>query len=88
MICTDRNKELKREVDCLRQQNLSLMSQLKKLQAIVGQYNPSKVQAGSVMLVVVMSFAVFFVPKLKHFGGPQGVRSEWLQRNDTVSFSV
>ena len=78
-ICTDRNKELKREVDCLRQQNTSLMAQLKKLQAVVSQYNPSKVQAGSVMLVVVMSFAMFFIPKFRHYGGPQAVRSELLQ---------
>ncbi len=77
-ICTNRNKELKREVDCLKQQNTSLMSQLKKLQAIVGQYNPSKAQAGSMLLVIVMSFSMFFIPKFKHYGGPQAMMSKSL----------
>ncbi len=77
-ICTGRNKNLKREVDCLKQQNVSLMAQLKKLQAMVGQYNPSKVQAGSMLLVIVMSFSMFFVPKFKHYGGPQAIRSKSL----------
>ena len=68
-ICTERNRELKKEVDCLKHDNVSLMSQLKKLQALVAQYNPSRIQAGSVLLVIVLSFSMFFVPKLKHPGG-------------------
>ena len=68
-ICTERNRELKKEVDCLKHDNISLMSQLKKLQALVAQYNPSRIQAGSVLLVIVLSFSMFFVPKLKHPGG-------------------
>ncbi len=75
-ICTGRNRELKREVDCLKQKNVSLMAQLRKFQALVAQYNPSKVQAGSVLLVIVMSFSLFFVPKFKHYGGPQAIGSK------------
>ena len=75
-ICTGRNRELKREVDCLKQKNVSLMSQLRKFQALVAQYNPSRAQAGSVLLVIVMSFSMFFVPKFRHYGGPQAIRSK------------
>ena len=62
-ICTERNQELKREVDCLKSENQSLLAQLKKLQAMVLQYNPSKAQAGTVMMVLILSFSLFFVPR-------------------------
>ena len=68
-ICTDRNHELKKEVDCLKSENQSLLAQLKKLQAIVFQYNPSKAQAGTVIMVLILSFSLFFVPRMNYFPG-------------------
>ena len=66
-ICTERNQELKREVDCLKSENQSLLAQLKKLQAIVLQYNPTKAQAGTVVMVLILSFSLFLVPQMNYF---------------------
>lgn len=73
-ICTERNQELKREVDCLKSENQSLLAQLKKLQAIVLQYNPTKAQAGTVVMVLILSFSLFLVPRFAPGtgGGPRG----------------
>ena len=75
IICTERNHELKREVDCLKSENQSLLAQLKKLQAIVLQYNPSKAQAGTIVMVFILSFSLFLVPRMNYFapGGGGGV---------------
>ena len=72
-ICTERNQELKKEVDCLKSENQSLLAQLKKLQAIVFQYNPSKAQAGTVVMVLILSFSLFLVPRMKYFAPGKGV---------------
>ena len=71
-ICTERNQELKREVDCLKSENQSLLAQLKKLQAMVFQYNPSKAQAGTVVMVLILSFSLFLVPRMKYFAPSKG----------------
>lgn len=72
-ICTERNQELKKEVDCLKSENQSLLAQLKKLQAIVLQYNPSRAQAGTVVMVLILSFSLFLVPRMKYFAPGKGV---------------
>ena len=66
-ICTERNQELKQEVDCLKSENRSLLAQLKKLQAVVLQYNPTKAQAGTVVMVLILSFSLFLVPRMNYF---------------------
>lgn len=72
-ICTERNQELKREVDCLKSENQSLLAQLKKLQTIILQYNPSRAQAGTVVMVLILSFSLFLVPRMKYFAPGKGV---------------
>ena len=61
--CTDNNRKLHTQVSSLNSENKSLLSQLRRLQAVVKQYNPSRFQAGSVLLVVVLSFSLFAVPR-------------------------
>lgn len=64
-LSTQRNQELTREVDRLKTENQSLSSQLKALQEMVGRFFPSKAQAGTagtVLMVVVLSFSFFLVP--------------------------
>ena len=72
-ICTERNQELKREVDCLKSENQSLLAQLKKLQTMVLQYNPSRAQAGTVVMVLILSFSLFLVPRMKYFAPGKGI---------------
>ena len=69
-ICTERNQELTREVDCLKSENQSLLAQLKKLQAVILQYNPTKAQAGTVVMVLILSFSLFLVPQMNYFAAP------------------
>ena len=56
------NQRLIRRIDSLESENKSMLTQLKKLQAIVLQYNPSRLQAGTLVMVLVLSFSLFFVP--------------------------
>lgn len=72
-ICTEKNQELKREVDCLKSENQSLLAQLKKLQTMVLQYNPSRAQAGTVVMVLILSFSLFLVPRMKYFAPGKGI---------------
>ncbi|XP_050390447.1 cyclic AMP-responsive element-binding protein 3-like protein 2 isoform X2 [Patella vulgata] len=51
------NTELKRKMDSLENNNRSLLSQLHKLQALVGK--TSATQTGTVLMVLVLCFAVF-----------------------------
>lgn len=60
--CTTVNQRLIRRIDSLESENKSMLTQLKKLQAIVLQYNPSRLQAGTLVMVLVLSFSLFFVP--------------------------
>lgn len=54
--CTETNKKLKRRVDSLETDNKSLVQQLAKLHSIVAQIYPSKIQAGTLIMVLSLSF--------------------------------
>jgi hypothetical protein len=68
--CTLNNRMLQKKVTNLEEQNRSLLSQLRRLQKMVKTYNPSLLQAGCVM-VMVLSFSLFFIPKFL----PSGMRT-------------
>ena len=77
--CTDVNHRLMRRINSLEGENKSMFAQLKKLQAIVSQYNPSRLQAGTLVMVLVLSFSLFFVPRLhspRYGGGYQSIKGE------------
>lgn len=63
--CTSVNRKLQKKVSSLEIENRSLLAQLRKLQAMVTEYNPSRMQAGSLLLVVILSFSLFFAPWLR-----------------------
>lgn len=60
---TQENVDLKKRVDSLETNNRSLLGQLEKLQALCGKMprpcSASSTQTGTVLMVVVLSFAVF-----------------------------
>ena len=73
------NRRLVQRVNSLESENKSVLTQLRKLQAIVAQYNPSRLQAGTMVMVLVLSFSLFFVPRLQSpdmGGGYQSIRGE------------
>uniref|UniRef100_A0A8D2DWS3 cAMP responsive element binding protein 3 like 3 n=1 Tax=Sciurus vulgaris TaxID=55149 RepID=A0A8D2DWS3_SCIVU len=65
--CTVQNQELQRKVLHLEEQNLSLLEQLKKLQAIVVQSTTKSVQTGTCTAVLLLSFALIILPSISPF---------------------
>ncbi|XP_006902226.1 PREDICTED: cyclic AMP-responsive element-binding protein 3-like protein 3 [Elephantulus edwardii] len=65
--CTAQNQELQRKVLHLEKQNLSLLEQLKKLQALVVQSSSKSVQAGTCIAVLLLSFALIVLPSISPF---------------------
>ncbi|KAK2087064.1 Cyclic AMP-responsive element-binding protein 3-like protein 3 [Saguinus oedipus] len=65
--CTAQNQELQRKVFHLEKQNLSLLEQLKKLQAIVVQSTSKSAQTGTCVAVLLLSFALIILPSISPF---------------------
>ncbi|KAM8925648.1 cyclic AMP-responsive element-binding protein 3-like protein 3 [Lycaon pictus] len=65
--CTAQNQELQRKVLHLEKQNLSLLEQLKKLQAIVVQSTSKSAQTGTCLAVLLFSFALIVLPSISPF---------------------
>ena len=64
--CTQQNLCLQKKVNNLEKQNITLLSQLKKLQTLVsGSNRPA--QAGTCVMVLLLSFALLVVPNLNPF---------------------
>uniref|UniRef100_A0A2K5K8H7 BZIP domain-containing protein n=1 Tax=Colobus angolensis palliatus TaxID=336983 RepID=A0A2K5K8H7_COLAP len=66
--CAAQNQELQRKVLHLEKQNLSLLEQLKKLQAIVVQSTSKSAQTGTCVAVLLLSFALIIFPSISPFG--------------------
>ncbi|KAL5481941.1 hypothetical protein EMCRGX_G022217 [Ephydatia muelleri] len=60
--CTEINRTLEGKVRGLESENRSLLSQLKKLQAMVAR---APVQTSAFVMVMVFSFSIFFVPGMR-----------------------
>ncbi|XP_040317599.1 cyclic AMP-responsive element-binding protein 3-like protein 3 isoform X1 [Herpailurus yagouaroundi] len=65
--CTAQNQELQRKVLHLEKQNLSLLEQLKKVQAIVVQSTSKSAQTGTCIAVLLLSFALIVLPSISPF---------------------
>ncbi|XP_004619563.2 cyclic AMP-responsive element-binding protein 3-like protein 3 isoform X1 [Sorex araneus] len=65
--CTAQNQELQRKVLHLEKQNLSLLEQLKKLQATVLQSTGKSAQTGTCIAVLLLSFALIVLPSISPF---------------------
>ncbi|XP_003788921.1 cyclic AMP-responsive element-binding protein 3-like protein 3 isoform X1 [Otolemur garnettii] len=65
--CTAQNQELQRKVLHLEKQNLSLLEQLKKLQAIVVQSTSKSAQTGTCIGVLLLSFVLIILPSISPF---------------------
>ncbi|XP_010209698.1 PREDICTED: cyclic AMP-responsive element-binding protein 3-like [Tinamus guttatus] len=71
--CTAQNHELQKKVQLLQKQNMSLLEQLRKLQALVRQSTTKTTTASTCIMVRVLSFCLILSPSLFSFGsrGPQ-----------------
>ncbi|XP_063003161.1 cyclic AMP-responsive element-binding protein 3-like protein 3 [Elgaria multicarinata webbii] len=65
--CTAQNQELQRKVVHLEKQNVSLLQQLKKLQALVMHSSSKAAQTGTCVAVLLLSFALIVFPSISPF---------------------
>ncbi|XP_028299733.1 cyclic AMP-responsive element-binding protein 3-like protein 3-A isoform X2 [Gouania willdenowi] len=65
--CTAHNQELQRKVSQLEKCNMSLMEQLRRLQALVMNTSNKPAQTGTCVLVLLLSFSLILFPSLKPF---------------------
>ncbi|KAI7809306.1 cyclic AMP-responsive element-binding protein 3-like protein 3-B [Triplophysa rosa] len=62
--CTTQNLELQKKVFQLEKTNVSLMEQLRRLQALVMNSSCKPAQTGTCILVLVLSFSLILIPNL------------------------
>ncbi|XP_010191891.1 PREDICTED: cyclic AMP-responsive element-binding protein 3, partial [Mesitornis unicolor] len=67
-VCTAQNHELQKKVQLLQKQNMSLLEQLRKLQALVKQSTTKTTTASTCIMVLVLSFCFVLSPSLYSFG--------------------
>lgn len=65
--CNTHNQELQRKVFQLEKCNTSLLEQLRRLQALVMSSTNKPVQAGTCVLVLLLSFSLILFPSLRPF---------------------
>ncbi|CAN9500550.1 unnamed protein product [Ophioblennius macclurei] len=65
--CNAHNQELQRKVSQLEKCNMSLMEQLRRLQALVMNTTNKPAQTGTCVLVLLLSFSLIIFPSLKPF---------------------
>lgn len=65
--CSAHNQELQRKVSQLEKCNMSLMEQLRRLQALVMNSSNKPAQTGTCVLVLLLSFSLILFPSLKPF---------------------
>ncbi|XP_042339750.1 cyclic AMP-responsive element-binding protein 3-like protein 3-A [Plectropomus leopardus] len=65
--CNAHNQELQRKVSQLEKCNVSLMEQLRRLQAMVMNTSNKPAQTGTCVLVLLLSFSLILFPNLKSF---------------------
>ncbi|XP_040977166.1 cyclic AMP-responsive element-binding protein 3-like protein 3 isoform X3 [Aquila chrysaetos chrysaetos] len=66
--CMAQNHELQKKVQLLQKQNMSLLEQLWKLQALVRQSATKTTTASTCIMVLVLSFCLILSPSLYSFG--------------------
>ncbi|XP_012725406.3 cAMP responsive element binding protein 3-like 3 like [Fundulus heteroclitus] len=68
-VCTAHNLELQKKVQLLQKQNMSLIEQLRKLQAIVKMSTLKASTTSTCVMVFLLSFCLIIFPSVNPFGG-------------------
>ncbi|NWR42078.1 CR3L3 protein, partial [Regulus satrapa] len=72
--CTAENHELEKKVQQLQKQNMSLLRQLQKLQALVRRSAPKTTKRKTCTMIVVLSFCLVLSPSIRSPGGVEPQR--------------
>ncbi|XP_075996776.1 cyclic AMP-responsive element-binding protein 3-like protein 4 [Genypterus blacodes] len=65
--CSAQNKELQRTVEHLEKHNISLLTQLRKLQTLIKQTASKGAQTSTCLLIILVSLALILIPTLSPF---------------------
>ncbi|XP_067888265.1 cAMP responsive element binding protein 3-like 3 like [Heterodontus francisci] len=76
VACTVQNQELQRKVQHLENQNMSLIEQLRKLQALVKQTTTKTANISTCIMVFLLSFTLIIFPSINPFGAKLGPQDE------------
>ncbi|XP_078407125.1 cAMP responsive element binding protein 3-like 3 like [Cetorhinus maximus] len=76
VACTVQNQELQRKVQHLENQNMSLIEQLRKLQALVKQTTTKNANISTCIMVFLLSFTLIIFPSINPFGAKLGAQDE------------
>ncbi|XP_072920362.1 cAMP responsive element binding protein 3-like 3 like isoform X2 [Hemitrygon akajei] len=68
VACTVQNQELQRKVQHLENQNMSLIEQLRKLQALVKHTSTKSANISTCIMVFLLSFTLIIFPSINPFG--------------------
>ena len=66
-VCTVQNFQLQKKMETLEKQNISLVTQLKKIQSMLTSSSRKTAQSGTCFMVLLLSFALLVVPSLSPF---------------------
>ncbi|XP_061468515.1 cyclic AMP-responsive element-binding protein 3 isoform X2 [Rhineura floridana] len=69
VVCTAQNNELQKKVQLLQKQNMSLLEQLWKLQALVQSSSTKTTTASTCVMIFLLSFCLILWPNYHPFGG-------------------
>ncbi|NXR17200.1 CR3L3 protein, partial [Cinclus mexicanus] len=83
--CTAENHELEKKVQQLQKQNMSLLKQLQKLQALVRQSAPKTNRRKTCTMIVVLSFCLILSPSIR---SPGSVESQQELKVGSTSLTV
>ncbi|XP_072295393.1 cyclic AMP-responsive element-binding protein 3-like protein 3-A [Eucyclogobius newberryi] len=75
--CNVQNQELHRKVSQLEKCNMSLMEQLRRLQALVMNTTNKPAQTGTCVLVLLLSFSLILFPSLKPFSSTKVTQGDF-----------
>ncbi|XP_073723847.1 cAMP responsive element binding protein 3-like 3 like [Misgurnus anguillicaudatus] len=67
-VCTAHNQELQKKVEMLQKQNMSLVEQLRKLQALVKMSTMKTTTTSTCIMVFLLSFCLIIFPSVNPFG--------------------
>ncbi|XP_075043523.1 cyclic AMP-responsive element-binding protein 3 [Mixophyes fleayi] len=73
-VCTTHNQELQKKVQQLQRHNMSLLQQLRNLQALLSQTGAKTTATGTCVMVLALSFCLILFPSLYPFGPNVGQR--------------
>ncbi|XP_062848636.1 cyclic AMP-responsive element-binding protein 3-like protein 4 [Trichomycterus rosablanca] len=86
--CSEQNKELQRTVEQLEKNNISLIAQLRKLQALVKRTATKAAQTGTCIMILIFSLALIILPSYRPFSWSSNTSDESYTPTGVISRNI